>query len=85
MSTDTDDRDLDDLLNRFYQAVERFKEGHDDLQRMETLNNARRLVQVLEKPGERALLTGLSVSVFWKILHLKHQSNCPASPFNLYV
>lgn len=66
MSTDTDDRDLDDLLNRLCRAVENLKEGHDDLQRMDALNNARRLVQVLEKPGERALLTGLSVNVSWK-------------------
>lgn len=66
MSTDADDRDLDDLLNRLCRAVENLKEGHDDLQRMDALNDARRLVQVLEKPEERALLTGLSVSVSWK-------------------
>ena len=63
MSTDTDDRDLDGLLNRLYRVVGSLKEGHDDLQRMEALNDARRLVQVLEKPEERALLTGFSVSV----------------------
>ena len=66
MSTDTDNRDLDDLLNQLCRAVESLKEGHDELQRMEALNNARRLVQALEKPEERALLTGLSVSVSWK-------------------
>lgn len=66
MSTDTDDRDLDVLLNRLCRAVGSLKEGHDDLQRMDALNDARRLVQVLEKPEERALLTGLSVSISWK-------------------
>lgn len=66
MSTNTDNRDLDDLFNRLCRAVESLKEGHDELQRMEALNNARRLVQALEKPEERALLTGLSVSVSWK-------------------